>query len=192
MNHRTVTLRRFSVLDITTIALCAALIALCSQIAIPTVVPFTMQTFGVFCTLGLLGGKRGTIAIALYLCMGAIGLPVFSGFSGGIGHLLGQTGGYLTGFLFSALLYWLITASSDNSYWRQILAMAAGLLVCYIFGTLQFAILYTRNTGAVGLTTILGWCVFPFIIPDVLKIGLALAVRRVLHPFLKRHLQSRT
>ena len=76
----------------------AALIAVCSWISIPTAVPFTLQTFAVFLTLGLLGGRLGTLAVTVYLLLGAVGLPVFAGFHGGLGAFLGATGGYLVGF----------------------------------------------------------------------------------------------
>ena len=79
------------------IAAFAALMAACAWISIPAAVPFTMQTFGVFLALGLLGGRRGTIAVLVYLLLGAMGLPVFAGFMGGFGVLLGTTGGYLAG-----------------------------------------------------------------------------------------------
>lgn len=84
----------------------AALIAVCSWISIPTAVPFTLQTFAVFLTLGLLGGRLGTLAVTVYLLLGAVGLPVFAGFHGGLGAFLGATGGYLVGFLFTALTMW--------------------------------------------------------------------------------------
>ena len=67
------------------IALFAAIIAVCSWIQIPMTVPFTMQTFAVFCALATLGGKGGTISILIYIVLGAVGVPVFAGFTGGIG-----------------------------------------------------------------------------------------------------------
>ena len=76
-----------SISDITLIALLTAVIAVCSWISIPAAVPFTLQTFAVFLTAGLLGGKRGTITVIVYILLGAIGVPVFSGFTGGIGHI---------------------------------------------------------------------------------------------------------
>ena len=85
--------------DLVLIALFAALMALCAWVTVPYAVPFTMQTFGVFLALLLLGGKRGTICMAVYLLLGAVGLPVFSGFRGGVGALVGSTGGYLVGFI---------------------------------------------------------------------------------------------
>ena len=84
---------KFTPKDMAYIALLVVLIAVCSWISIPSVVPFTMQTFGVFCAVGLLGGFRGTVAVLIYILMGLIGLPVFSNFNGGAGYLMGPTGG---------------------------------------------------------------------------------------------------
>lgn len=105
--------RSFSVRDLTRVALMTAILAVCGWITIPLpepMVPFTLQTFGVFLCLLILGGRDGTLAIAAYLLLGAVGAPVFSSFRGGLGVLLGSTGGYLTGFLAMGLLYWALTA----------------------------------------------------------------------------------
>ena len=159
-------------------ALMTVLIAVCAWITVPSVVPFTMQTFGVFCALGLLGGRTGTAAVALYIALGAAGLPVFSGFRGGLGILLGPTGGYIAGFLFSGLAYWLTERCFRGHRWQAAAGMVLGLLVCYAFGTAWFMTVYARQGKAVGLAAALGWCVFPFLIPDLLKIALALLVSR--------------
>lgn len=169
--------------DIALIALFTALLAVCSWISVPTAIPFTMQTFGVFLTIGLLGGRRGTIAILTYLLLGAVGLPVFSGFTGGIGHILGPTGGYILGFILTALLMWLAEALMGKSLKVLAASMVAGLIICYAFGTAWFIIVYTKNTGEIGLMTALGWCVFPYIIPDVIKIILAVVLTRRLRPY---------
>ena len=169
--------------DIALIALFTALLAVCSWISVPTAIPFTMQTFGVFLTIGLLGGKRGTAAILTYLLLGAVGLPVFSGFTGGIGHILGPTGGYIIGFILTALLMWLAEALMGKSLKVLASSMIAGLIICYAFGTAWFIIVYTKNTGEIGLMTALGWCVFPYIIPDVIKIILAVVLTRRLRPY---------
>ncbi len=160
-------------IDMVYIAIFAALMAVCSWISIPTTVPFTLQTFGVFMAVGILGGKRGTLAVLVYILLGAIGLPVFAGFSGGIGALLGTSGGYIVGFLFSALTMWLMENTLGRSAAVQIASMVIGLIVCYAFGTVWFMVVYTSQTGAVGLMTVLGWCIFPFVIPDLVKIALA-------------------
>ena len=168
--------RKLRTVDLVYMALFAALIAICSWISIPATVEFTMQTFAVFAALGLLGGYRALIAVCVYLLLGAVGLPVFAGFHGGIGALLGSTGGYLVGFAAMALVYWLITAIFGEDRWVRVAAMVAALIVCYAFGTAWFVIVYTRQTEAIGWMTALGWCVFPFIIPDLIKMALALVL----------------
>ena len=165
--------KQFRVVDLSYMAICAALIALCSWISIPSAVPFTLQTFAVFCVLGLLGGKRGTVSILVYILLGAIGLPVFTGFNAGLGALFGTTGGYILGFVFIGLIYWLAEKLFGTKLWVRVTAMLLGLLVCYAFGTAWFMFLYARRTGPIALGTALGWCVFPFIIPDLVKMGLA-------------------
>ena len=94
--------------EIAYIGLCTALIAVCSWISIPLTVPITLQTFAIFLTVALLGLKNGTITVLVYILLGAIGLPVFSGFKSGAAVLLGTTGGYIIGFLFSAIVVGLI------------------------------------------------------------------------------------
>lgn len=166
----------FKTTDIAYIGMFAALMAVCSWISIPTTVPFTLQTMGVFTAVGILGGKRGTTAVLVYILMGALGLPVFSGFTGGIGILFGSTGGYIIGFLASALVMWAMEAMFGRSRPVLLCAMVLGLLVCYAFGTVWFLQVYTRANGAVGLATVLGWCVIPFIIPDLVKISVAMVL----------------
>lgn len=164
----------------TYIALFAVVMVICSWISVPATVPFTLQTFGVFLTVGVLGGRRGTLSVLIYLLLGAIGIPVFSGFAGGIGVLLGNTGGYIVGFLGSALVMWGMERLLGRTRWVLAFSMVLGLLVCYLFGTVWFMFVYAANSGAVGLWTALSWCVFPYIIPDVVKIVFALAICRQL------------
>lgn len=173
------------VLDMVYIAIGAALIAICSWISIPTAVPFTLQTFAVFFVLLLLGGERGTIATLVYVLLGAVGVPVFAGFSGGIGILLGSTGGYIIGFLFVGLIYILFEKFFKKNIVMKIVALVLGLAVCYAFGTAWFMHVYIKNSGEVGLLTVLGWCVFPFIIPDLIKMALAVIVAKRIEPVIK-------
>lgn len=176
---------KFRTTDLVYIALGAVIIAVCSWISIPTAVPFTMQTFAVFLILSVLGGKRGTIAIIVYVLLGAIGVPVFASFTSGIGILMGSTGGYIIGFILMGFTYRLIIALFGKKIWVEILAMVIGLILCYTFGTVWFMILYSQANGAVGLATVLTWCVIPFIIPDIIKMALALTLARRLSPVLK-------
>jgi len=165
------------------IAMFTAIIAVCSWISIPSTVPFSLQTFAVFLSIGLLGGKRGTMSVLIYILLGAIGVPVFSGFNSGIGYLFGSTGGYIIGFLFSALAIWAIMHFFGNKNVVLAISMIVGLLVCYVFGTGWFMFVYSNSTGTVSLFTVLSWCVIPFIIPDIVKIFLAL----ILTSRLKKH-----
>lgn len=172
---------RTTVLAVTRIALMCALIIICSWYPIPFVVPFTLQTFAIYAALLILGGGEGTAAVLLYLVLGAIGLPVFSGFGGGIGHLLGPTGGYIFGFIFLALLYWAMTANRRTGLFRRILALVLGTLVVYAVGTLWFWLISARPSGR-GLMYVLSICVFPFVLIDALKMGIAVLIARRL-PF---------
>ncbi len=172
--------------DLALCALFAALIAVCAWISIPATVPFTLQTFAIFAALGLLGGKRGTVAVAVYLLLGAIGVPVFAGFQGGIGALLGTTGGYLLGFLLTALIVWGMEACFGSKTGVFLLSAVLGMLVCYAFGTAWYLVVYARTKGAISLATALGWCVVPFLIPDAVKIALAVLLRGRL----KRHIPA--
>ena len=171
--------------DLTHIALFAVLMAVCAWITIPMTVPFTLQIFAVFAALATLGGRRGTYAVAVYLLLGAVGLPVGAGFQGGLGWLLGTTGGYIVGFLCIALIYWLMTAKLGESLPVSIAACVLGLAVCYVFGTIWFIAVYARTTGPVGVMTALGWCVFPYVIPDLLKLVLAVTLSQRIKGFLR-------
>ena len=166
----------FRTTDVVFVAVAAALIAVCSWISIPAAVSFTLQTFAIFFALEVLGGARGTAAVAVYIAMGALGLPVFSGFRGGIGTLAGMTGGYVAGFLFSAGFYWLITALGKRSIPSRVIGMIGGLALCYAFGTAWFVFAYTRDVGAITVSSALATCVLPFIPFDAVKLALAFFV----------------
>lgn len=179
----TVAVQRSKTYDIVYIAVFAVIMAICSWISIPAAVPFTLQTFGVFIAVGVLGGKRGSLSVLVFILLGAIGIPVFSNFSGGIGVLAGPTGGYIIGFLFSALLMWAMEKLPGKKSVMQIVSMIAGLIVCYAFGTVWFVIVYGRMNGPIGFTAALASCVVPFIIPDIIKIALAYVLSRKLRKY---------
>lgn len=145
-------------------SLFAALLAVCAWISIPVPpISFTLQTFGVLLTLGLLGGKWGTVTILVYLLTGIVGLPVFSGFRGGAGALLDVTGGFLWGFLLSGLVYWALERLG------KLPAMLAALVVTYLCGSWWFS----RYAGNVGFSAAILTCVVPYLLPDALKLALA-------------------
>ena len=154
------------------ISVTSVLIVICAWLTVPSVIPFTMQTFGIFFALLFLGGKKGTASILIYLLLGALGLPVFSGISGGVGRLFGATGGYMLGFILTGIIYIIFEKVFGLSLKASVAALVFGLLVCYIFGTLWFSV-YKENTDFVSALSV---CVIPFIIPDLLKLSLAVVL----------------
>lgn len=161
--------------DMVYVAVFTAIISVLAQISIPlgVIVPFTLQTLGMFLAGAMLGWKRGTLSVILYVLLGAVGLPVFAGFSGGVSVLFGPTGGYIIGFIFTALAVGFMTDKLGRKLWVLAVSMVIGLLLCYIFGTAWFIILYNIQGNAMDLITALGYCVFPFLIADGLKIIVA-------------------
>ncbi|MBQ7671126.1 MAG: biotin transporter BioY [Clostridia bacterium] len=156
--------------DLVKIASMSALLAVCSWVTIPlpfSGVPVTLQTFAVFFAIGFIGCKRALISYIVYLALGAVGVPVFSGFGGGVGHLIGPTGGYLFGFVFTCL-FCMIYEKRHKSGWIHYIILASGLLICYVCGTAWFV--FQTETG-VWKSLLL--CVVPYIIPDAVKIVLA-------------------
>lgn len=154
--------------SLTYTALCTALITACAWISIPfPTVPVTLQSFAVCTVAGLLGAKNGTAAVIVYLLLGAVGLPVFSGFSGGMGVILGAGGGFILGFVPAALAAGLLSDKWGNSFGKLMVATAAGHLVCYICGVAWFCLIYASETS---LSAAVITCVLPYILPDIMKI----------------------
>lgn len=154
--------------EIAYIALAVAVITACAWISIPVgVIPITLQTLAVALVGALLGWKRGTVAIVVYILMGLIGIPVFSGATGVV-RLFGPTGGYIFGFLFLALIPGLAKSIPVKNTWGRIavfyISMVLGMAVCYFFGTVWYMVL-NQCTLEVAFTA----CVLPFIVPDLIK-----------------------
>ena len=172
--------------DVCLIALFSAIIVICSLITIPSAIPFTLQTFAVFLCLNILGAKKGLCSIIIYILLGIVGLPVFSGFNGGFGALLNVTGGYIIGFVFSALTFWVVTLifKKKQNNFINIIASFLGLIICYVFGTLWYVLLFIKNGESISFATVLAICVLPFIVPDILKVLLSLAISEKVKKYL--------
>ncbi len=181
---------RINTRELTHIALGTTLIAVCSWISVPSLlpamVPFTMQTFAVCLVSALLGLRDGLWSVGCYILLGIAGAPVFSGFRGGFAVILGTTGGYIAGFLFTALIVGLAVDRFGRTRPVLLLSMALGILVCYAFGTAWFLLVYARSSGAVGLMSVLSWCVAPYLLPDAAKIVLAAFLAKRLERTLQR------
>ena len=170
---------RSFIYDLVLISISTALITVTSWISIPLgPVPFTLQTMGILAVMLACGGRRGTLSILVYLALGFCGVPVFAGFKGGFAALVGPTGGFLVGFLLAALLYWLLEVilfrrlmtGPVKTWIFGALNSVIFEVVLYVTGVIWFMSVYAAQTGPVGLATVLGWCVIPFIIPDIVKL----------------------
>ena len=164
-------------------ALCVVLLIISAWLTIPGLVPFTMQTFAVSLISVVLGAKRSVLVVSTYIILGIIGLPVFSGFQAGAAIILGATGGYTFGFIFFALITGFFSNHFKKNMPLTILAMIAGLFVCYAFGTAWYILIYLKDISKTGAA--LSACVLPFIIPDLIKIFLAAACLKKAKRFMK-------
>lgn len=166
----------FYIKDLTYMGISLALIIICTWIYIPTTIPFTLQTFAIFTTIGILGTKKAFITILAYLFLGIIGLPIFSNFNSGLSAIIGPTGGFLLSFIIVALITGtLIEILPDNKI-SQFVSMLTGLLICYLLGILWFINIYLGEFNAENIIKGLSIAIIPFIIPDFLKILLSISI----------------
>ncbi|MCI1965528.1 MAG: biotin transporter BioY [Oscillospiraceae bacterium] len=165
-------MKRKKIFELLSCAMFAALTAVLSQFSIPIgPVPINLATFSVFLAGGILGAGGGLLSQVVYILLGAAGIPVFAGFSGGIGVILGPTGGYIVGYAAAAWLVGKLEHRLGNGFLSAAASMAAGLVVCYFLGTAWFMVVTKRT-----LVESLMLCVVPFLIGDALKIAVAAAV----------------
>ena len=176
-----------NVLTISIAGLSVAMLAICSWISIPIgAVPITLQIFAIYIIAGLFDLKISMTSVLAYLLLGAVGVPVFANFKSGIAVLQGPTGGYLIGYVFTALIVWAFGRIKFKKPFFLTLGMLVGLTVCYAFGTLWFYFVYLNSGDTKSIGYILSICVIPFIIPDLVKIVVAsILVNRLQIPLKK-------
>jgi biotin transport system substrate-specific component len=166
--------------NITIYAMFASLLAILAQIVIPLpgLVPISLQTLGIYIIGCVQKPKQAFISALLYLLVGAIGVPVFASFGGGLGTLLGATGGYIFSFPLVTLIISLIVHLKDNDMFK-VVALVIGTIVCYSIGTIWF--IYITNSTLISALT---WCVFPFLIGDTLKMGATMMVSKKIYKYI--------
>ncbi len=166
---------------ITAVSLMTALMAAASMVSVPLTVPVTLQTLAFYLSLLLVGGRLTAVSTLVYLALGAVGVPVFSGFGAGVGRLFDSTGGFLFGLLIAALLFWALERPAGK--W-----ISLGVSVCaiYLCGTLWYALVYLDGLGSLGAAAAV--CVLPFLLPEALKLAAAIAVSRRLAPIIRDRL----
>lgn len=176
--------------NLVTIALTTSIIILCSWITIPTgTIPVTLQTFAIFMCAILLGEKKGTVSLIVYIFLGIVGLPIFSSFQSGFGVLLGATGGYLTGFIFITVIGGFFCRKFSDNTILTYMGLIIGLFLCYVSGTLWYIFVYIKSFSWSNVSSVLLTCVLPYIIPDLIKMQLAITISKKIKPILKGQLK---
>ncbi|MDR0817156.1 MAG: biotin transporter BioY [Clostridiales Family XIII bacterium] len=176
--------KRFDLRKMTVIALMAAVMCIVGPFSIPlpvTLVPISFTFVIIFLSVYILGLKSGTLSVLIYLLLGLVGLPVFSGFTGGAAKFAGPTGGYLIGYIFLAIICGLFADRFNGNRWLYLVGMIIGVAVCYTFGTAWLAVQANLTFGAA-----LAAGVLPFLIGDALKMALITAVAPQIRKLLLR------
>lgn len=162
-------------------ALMTAVTSVIAPMSFPIgVVPVSFTNFAIYLSVYLLGWKMGTVSYILYILIGAMGLPVFSGFSGGLGKLFGPTGGYIIGFIPMAIIAGLVVEKYENRI-LQFTAMVVGTCISYVIATAWFCVVMNS-----GVAAALGICVLPFIPGDIAKMVIAITGGSTLRNRLKK------
>jgi len=163
------------------VSLMAAIMCVIAPMSLPIgAVPISLATFVVFITGAVLGPKKGALVVIIYIILGAAGLPVFAGFSGGVQRIVSPTGGFVVSYIPCVVAVSYFSGKFGNRLIGHIMAMIVGAMVCYITGTLWFA-LFTHA----AVLDALFMCVLPFLAGDAIKIVLAAAVSCRLQPVVK-------
>ena len=169
--------------ELTVTALCCALTAVLAPLTVTlpfTLIPFSLSLLPIFLTGALLPKRHAFLAVLLYVVLGMVGLPVFSGFAAGVGVLAGPTGGFIVGYPFTALLV-SVAVEHRFSLLRYAVGAAAGLAVCYACGSVWYAV----SAGVPYLQSLLA-TVVPFVGWDALKAVLAGSLAAALRVVLKK------
>lgn len=164
--------KKMSIKDLCLISLFVALITVCSWVSIPLAVPVTMQVFAVFLSCAYLGLSKGVLCVSAYILLGAVGVPVFSNFRGGISHLFTVSGGFIIGFLFSAVIIGFMLKKKENSFKFMLFSMTIALFICYVVGSAWILILTTDNLNTnLVLNLLVG--LIPLLLMDLIKVFMA-------------------
>ena len=160
----------FSVRKMAIIALMTAVLCILAPISIPVFispVPVSLGVLAVYLTAYVLSPVDSLISVIIFILLGTFGLPVFSGYSGGLSKLVGPTGGYIIGFLFTVYISSLFIHMKKGIIF-DVIGMITGLAICYILGTIWFS--YQQGKGFIASLLL---CVVPFLIGDAVKIIVA-------------------
>ena len=170
--------------NIAVTAITAAILCVFSPVSIPFgAIPVSLATFAICLISAIIPYKQSVAAVIIYILLGAAGLPVFSGFTGGFQQIVGITGGFIIGYIPCSVIVSLLTGKFADKKYIYPLSMAFGIAVCYISGTLW----YSLQTGT-HFTSAIAVCVIPFIVGDTIKISAASVIGIILRRRLKRYI----
>ena len=182
-------MKKYNTITMVLVGLFAAILSIFAPIAITlpfTAVPISLATFAVYLCGAVLGPTLGTTSVAIYLLLGLVGVPVFSGYTAGVQKLAGPTGGYIIGYLFMAFFTGLAIRKYPKKYIGYPLGMLVGTIACYAVGTAWFMV-----QSGTKLSAAMTMCVYPFIPGDILKIIAAIALAFPLNHALRGQLLRR-
>lgn len=167
--------KKLSINEMCQVGIFVAIVIVCAQISIPMPygVPMTLQTFAILLAGTILGPKKGTIVALIYVLLGTIGVPVFTGFTGGIGIIFGRTGGFILAFPFMALAAGIGT-KKKNIFWL-LFWLVIGTIILFTSGLLMFSFI-TSQPWLVSFTLV----VAPFIPTEIIKIALVVVLGKVI------------
>lgn len=174
-------MKKIKTQHMTKVALVSAFLAILGPLTIPLgPVPLSLANLGIFLSIYLLGRSLATLSTGLYLLLGLVGLPIFSGFSGGVSKLIGPTGGYLLGYLLITIISGYFVDREKGSG-QELLGLALGQGSCYLIGSSWLAFQAKLSFGAA-----LSLGVLPFIPGDLLKIALVLKIGPLIRSKIKK------
>lgn len=162
------------------ISLFSTLMCVGAWVHFPFAVPVTMQTFVAMCSLGILGSRKTFYMLLIYIMLGSVGLPVFSGFTGGIGALTGPTAGFIWGFLAGVPVFYAVEKYTVKKPYRLYIGYILYIIIHYIPGALWYTYSTAEDISISSVLAASSVTVFPFVIPDAAKTFLAVfTVRRI-------------
>jgi biotin transport system substrate-specific component len=174
--------KKYSIYQMTTCALMAALMCVLGPMSIQIgIIPISFTNLVIYLAVILLGAREATISCCVYLLLGLVGLPVFSGYTGGLAKLAGPTGGYLVGFIFMAIISGIFYDRSKGNVIFTVAGMVLGTAVTYLFGTVWYVV-----ETQCAFTYAISVCVLPFLGVDAVKIAAAVALGKAVRGGLEK------
>ena len=176
-------MKKINLKNLTVIALFAALLCASAIIYIPLVIPITIQTLIICLCCELLSAKKAVAVYLVYIAIGFLGIPVFSGFNSGISALFSATGGFIIGFLAFILIKCIVQKLLKKGFMGSIISSLFGLVALYLIGSVWFCFIYYNSFNLPLYLSSLTVSVLPFILPDILKIIIATAIAKRIKKF---------